>query len=224
LKQQLATAKAERDKGQGRALVIATHHPPFTGSPSHVPSPAMLKQIDQACGAAGIQPDLYLSGHAHLYERYTRTIGGKQIPYLVAGMGGYYNLPGLKPGNLRPPAQTPGSGTDASGNPLRLDVYNDNTFGFLRMTISPASIAGEFVTVDPTSGKTDVGDSFTVDLHANTVSGAGPSGPAGPTPGKPPAPPKTRQARGAPAKGASNVGAKRRKAKPKSTTARSKRR
>jgi hypothetical protein len=224
LKQQLATAKAERDKGQGRALVIATHHPPFTGSPSHVPSPAMLKQIDQACGAAGIQPDLYLSGHAHLYERYTRTIGGKQIPYLVAGMGGYYNLPGLKPGNLRPPAQTPGSGTDASGNPLRLDVYNDNTFGFLRMTISPASIVGEFVTVDPTSGKTDVGDSFTVDLHANTVSGAGPSGPAGPTPGKPPAPPKTRQAHGAPAKGASNVGAKRRKAKPKSTTARSKRR
>src|SRR5215472_2299416 len=66
LKQQLAAAKAERDAGNWRALVIATHHPPFTGSPSHVPSPDMLKQIDQACTAAGIQPDLYLSGHAHL--------------------------------------------------------------------------------------------------------------------------------------------------------------
>jgi hypothetical protein len=104
LNQQLAAAKAERNKGQWRALIIATHHPPFTGSPSHVPSPTMLKQIDEACDSAGIQPDLHLSGHAHLYERYTRTVGAKQIPYLVAGMGGYYDLPGLKPPNQRPPS------------------------------------------------------------------------------------------------------------------------
>ena len=171
LKQQLTTAKAERAKGQWRALIIATHHPPFTGSPQHVPSPSMLQQIDQVCNEAGIQPDLHLSGHAHVYERYTRTVGGKQIPYLVAGMGGYYNLPGLKPPNQRVSApSTPQSGTDASGNPLRLEVYNDNTFGFLRITVSPAFIIGEFVTVDTTSGKTGTGDSFTLDLHANVVS------------------------------------------------------
>lgn len=171
LQQQLAAAKAERDKGQWRALVIATHHPPFTASGQHVPSPTLLKQIDEACSAAGIQPDLHLSGHAHLYERYTRTVGGKQIPYIVAGMGGYYDLPGLKPSGKRPtPPKTPATGTDASGNPLRLEVYNDNTFGFLRMTVSPTSITGEFVTVDPTSGKTGVGDSFTLDLQVNTVS------------------------------------------------------
>ena len=171
LQQQLAAAKAERDKGQWRALVIATHHPPFTGSPQHVPSPTMLKQIDDACSAAGIQPDLHLSGHAHLYERYTRTVGGKQIPYVVAGMGGYYDLPGLKPANRRPTApQTPASGTDASGNPLTLEAYNDSTFGFLRITVSPASISGVFVTVDPSSGKTGVGDSFTLDIKSSTVS------------------------------------------------------
>jgi hypothetical protein len=224
LKQQLAAAKAERDKGQGRALIIATHHPPFTGSPSHVPSPTMLQQIGQACGAAGIQPDLHLSGHAHLYERYTRTVGGKQIPYLVAGMGGYYNLPGLKPPNLRaPPPKTPQSGTDASGNPLRLEVYNDNTFGFLRLTISPTSVVGVFVTVDPTSGKTGVGDSFTVDLRANAVSSS-----AGKTSGAPAgkrgASAKSKQPSRPPAKGASNVGAKRPKAKSKSTAARTARR
>jgi hypothetical protein len=171
LEQQLAAAKTERANGQARALIIATHHPPFTGSPSHVPSPSMLKQIDQACQTTGILPDMYLSGHAHLYERYTRTLGGRQIPYLVAGMGGYYDLPGLKPPNRRPtPPKTPASGTDASGNPLTLEVYNDDTFGFLRITASPASIEGTFVTVDPTSGKTGVGDSFTVDLQAGTVS------------------------------------------------------
>jgi hypothetical protein len=165
LKQQLTAAKAERANGQWRALVIATHHPPFTSSGQHVPSPTMLKQIDDACSAAGIQPDLHLSGHAHLYERYTRTVGGKQIPYLVAGMGGFYDLPGLKPVNQRTtPIKTPASGTDASGNPLTLEMYNNDTFGFLRITVSPASLTGEFITVDPTSGKTGVGDSFTVGL------------------------------------------------------------
>ena len=185
LKQQLAAAKTERDQGQWRALVIATHHPPFTGSAQHVPSPTMLKQIDQACTAAGIQPDLHLSGHAHLYERYTRTVEGKQIPYIVAGMGGYHDLPGLKPANRRPAAPTtPMSGTDASGNPLTLEVYNDHTFGFLRMTVSPASLTGEFITVDPASGKTGVGDSFTLDLKANTVS-TGLSSPSTSKAGKP---------------------------------------
>jgi hypothetical protein len=225
LKQQLAAAKAERDKGQQRALIIATHHPPFTGSPSHVPSPTMLKQIDQACDAAGIQPDLHLSGHAHLYERYTRTVRGKQIPYIVAGMGGYYNLPGLKPPNRRPPApKTPQSGSDASGNPLRLEVYNDNTFGFLRLTVSPTSVAGVFVTVDTTSGKTGVGDSFTIDLRANTVSSSG-SGRTSRAPArKRAASSKAKQAGRPPAKGASNVGAKAPKAKSKPSSARNRRR
>jgi hypothetical protein len=186
LQQQLAAAKAERASGQKRALVIATHHPPFTGSPEHVPSPSMLKQIDQACSAAGIQPDLYLSGHAHLYERYTRTVGGKQIPYVVAGMGGYYNLPGLKSGKRTTPPKTPQSGKDASGNPLQLEMYNDNTFGFMRMTVSATQITGQFVTVNTTSGTTGVGDSFTVDLQGSKVSSGGSgrssSAAAGPSP------------------------------------------
>jgi hypothetical protein len=223
LKQQLAAAKAERDsdKSQRRALIIATHHPPFTGSPSHVPSPGMLKQIDQACTAAGIQPDLHLSGHAHLYERYTRTVGGKQIPYLVAGMGGYYGLPGLKPPNRRPPVpKFPASGTDESGNPLKLEVYNDNTFGFVRLTVSPSSIAGVFVTVDTKTGNTGVGDSFTVDLNASAVSGDGSRETSGTTAGKRFASSKAKRASRSPAKAASKATAKRPKAKSKSTPAR----
>jgi hypothetical protein len=216
LKQQLAAAKTEWDnnKSQRRALIIATHHPPFTGSPSHVPSPTMLKQIDQVCDEVGIQPDLYLSGHAHLYERYTRTVGRKQIPYLVAGMGGFYNLPGLKPLKNRPPVpKTPASGTDASGNPLKLEVFNDNSFGFVRLTISSTSVAGEFVTVDPASGKTGVGDSFTLDLRANTVSGARSGRTSGASAAKRSS--KAKQASRSPAKGASSVRAKRAKAKSK---------
>ncbi len=170
LTQQLAAAKAERAAGQGRALVIATHHPPFTGSPFHVPSPDMLAMIDQACTTAGIWPDLHLSGHSHLYERYTRTIGGKQIPYVVAGVGGFYNLPGLKAGKKPVVPTTPASGTDASGNPLTINVYTDTQFGYLRVTATATSLTAEFITVDPATGKTATGDTFAVNLTAGTVS------------------------------------------------------
>ena len=170
LAQQLAAAKAERADGQGRALIIATHHPPFTGSPFHVPSPDMLAMIDQACTSAGIWPDLHLSGHSHLYERYTRTVDGKQIPYVVAGMGGFYNLPGLKPGTKPTAPTTPASGTDANGNPLTINVYTDTEFGYLRITATATSLAAEFITVDPATGKTGTGDGFTVNLAAGTVS------------------------------------------------------
>lgn len=169
LKEQLTTAKQERASNQWRALVLATHHPPFTGSPFHVPSPDMLQQIDQICTEVGIWPDVHLSGHSHLYERYTRTVKGKQIPYLVAGMAGYYGLTGLKSGKPYPAPQTPMSGTDASGNPLRMDVFNDTHFGFMRMTVSAESLTGVFVTVDTTTGATAIGDSFTLDFASSTV-------------------------------------------------------
>lgn len=164
LRQQLLAAKDERAQGEWRALVIATHHPPFTGSPEHIPSPTMLKQIDQLCQEEGLFPDLHLSGHAHQYERYTRTVGGKEIPYLVAGMGGYYNLPGLKKGKCPTPPATPQSGTDQSGNKLQLEAFNDTAFGFLRITVSEAAIQGTFVTVDQGTGITGVGDEFSVGI------------------------------------------------------------
>jgi len=51
-----------------------------------------LADIDSACTQARLMPDLYLSGHAHSYQRYTRELNfnGKalQIPYIVAGTGG----------------------------------------------------------------------------------------------------------------------------------------
>ena len=219
LNQQLAAAKAERAAGQFRALVIATHHPPFTASPEHIPSPTMLQQIDKACTAAGIQPDLYLSGHAHLYERYTRTVNGKQIPFVVAGMGGYYNLPGLKKGSPAAPA-TPQSGADQSNNPLTLEAYNDTTYGFLRITVSPTAITGTFVTVDPSTGKTGVDDAFTVNLQKGTVTNSQPT-PGTPTKNGPPSKsgPAKKSGSGAGKKKGSGTSGKKAPAKPvKGTT------
>jgi len=174
LQQQLTAIGASRKAGTRNALIIAVHHPPFTGSSDHVPSPAMLTDIDAACKAAGIQPDMVMSGHAHLYERYTRTIGGMQIPFLVAGMGGYWNLSGMKTDSNNQPPKTPFNGTDAAGNPLVLETFNSTTFGYLKLTVSVASIECTFYGVAPgaggQAGAVAEVDSFTLDLVKHVVS------------------------------------------------------
>lgn len=175
-----ADRKADKSNKNPQALAIAVHHPPFTGSSKHMPSAAMLAVIDQCCAQAGQWPDMVISGHAHLYERYTRTMksDGRQIPYIVAGNGGYYDLSGLK---LNQKGQKPVPGqqqqSDGAGNTLTLDSYSDAQFGFLRITFSAASIAVESVAVstavriDTTvPPATSIVDSFTLDLAKHTVS------------------------------------------------------
>lgn len=98
--QTLKTIVKQRANGPRKALVLATHHPPFTAG-GHSPSTQMLADIDDACNQARVMPDLYLAGHAHSYQRYTRELNfnGKalQIPYIVAGTGGI-NDQAIKPG------------------------------------------------------------------------------------------------------------------------------
>jgi len=173
LQQQLTAIAAARKSGTRNALILAVHHPPFTGSQDHAPSPTMLKQIDAACTAAGVFPDMVLSGHAHLYERYTRTINNSQIPFIVAGMGGYWNLSGMKKGTNNQPPTTPFVGTDASGNKLVLEKFNNTTFGYLTLTVTADTIAVTFNGVLPGAGgqaaAVTVADQFTLDLNKHTV-------------------------------------------------------
>jgi hypothetical protein len=177
--------KADTKNKNPQALVIAVHHPPFTGSSAHMPSAAMLKDMDTCCTRAGVWPDMVLSGHAHLYERYTRIMksDGRQIPYIVAGNGGYYDLSGLK---KNAQGEKPVAGqhqeSDGAGNTITLDSYSDTQFGFLRITFNATSIAVESIAVS-TAARTDTTvppatrsiDSFTLNLAAHTVATAGSS-------------------------------------------------
>jgi hypothetical protein len=154
--------------GFAGAVVLAVHHPPFTASEAHNPSPDMLDDIDQACAQAAFTPDVVLSGHSHLYERYTRYVGGRQMPFVVAGCGGFYNLNGLK---ARPAAPPPYDSKDRSGNRVVLEHYFDKVFGFLRVSVSGAIFSCEFVGVsdDASPGKTF--DRFTLDLATHKLIG-----------------------------------------------------
>lgn len=78
------------NQGDKRAVILAVHHLPqfYAKSPD-----AMSKGLDSACEKAGLWPDAVVVGHAHLYQRFIRTAGGAQIPYFVAGNGGYRLTP-----------------------------------------------------------------------------------------------------------------------------------
>jgi len=98
----------------GRALIVATHYPPFSGAadfasrgdsqspktPGRHPTTLLANVILAAFSEANAWPDLVLSAHAHLYQRLTYTIPrqnpapGKsaterQIPFVIAGSGGH---------------------------------------------------------------------------------------------------------------------------------------
>ena len=88
----LTSIKAQRDKGNKKGLIIATHHPPFSGG-GHSGSTQMLADIDDACQKANIYPHAFFSGHAHSIQRYMRTVQSSSItdpiPYVITGCGGH---------------------------------------------------------------------------------------------------------------------------------------
>ena len=173
---QLEQAAADRKNGFQGAVILAVHHPPFTASTQHGPSPDMLNDIDDACAKSGVTPDAVFSGHAHLYERYTRyvTVNGalRQVPFVVAGTGGYPNLGGLKynaPAAPRTPVDS--SDGDGKGNRLTLENYFATTFGFLRITVSPVLFLCEFVGVSDSATPGQTFDRFTLDLTQHQLTG-----------------------------------------------------
>jgi hypothetical protein len=161
---QLKEIKAARDQGPRKALLIAVHHPPFSGG-GHAGSGNMLRDLDAAFKAAAIAPDAILSGHAHNYQRFTReiTFNGKamQVPFVVVGNGGHGIMP-VKLGANRRPIRTPlGSGSDHS---LRQFF---NGFGHAMVTVTP-----NVLTIDLIGTKTNTEtpvDSVTVDLATNSI-------------------------------------------------------
>ena len=68
-----------------KALVMATHHPPFS-SAGHSGSTEMLQSIDNICSAVDVLPDLFLSAHAHSYQLYTDAFADGRCHSLWQGL------------------------------------------------------------------------------------------------------------------------------------------
>jgi 3',5'-cyclic AMP phosphodiesterase CpdA len=150
------TLRSISSKKSNKALIIATHHPPYS-SAGHSGSTEMSQSIDAICSAARVVPDAFLSGHAHNYQRYTRRIGGKQVPYIVIGTGGIATQ------------KVP----DATGQPA--DASHETTYdaaiasyGYLYVTASAKELEFEFWPL--TDGHhVQPYDPFTVDLGTHIL-------------------------------------------------------
>ena len=81
----------------------------------------------------------------------------------------HFNLSGFKKTNIGAPPKVPFMGTDAKGNKLRLDAFNENSFGFMRVSVSAGAVKGEFLAVDVNTKAVTLTDHFTLDLNRHTV-------------------------------------------------------
>ena len=174
------------------AVILAMHHPPFSyAAPkksggamgNHGGSPAMLREIDAICKSTGVYPHAFLSGHAHNYQRFARSIrfGGHQyeVPFIVCGDGGH-NVNPLVRGKAGVPVQEPHFGADVSylenkpaltSTGLILKHYDDTNYGYLRITVDKRSLQIGFHMVNSNSLSQSRIDMVTVDLKSHTVTG-----------------------------------------------------
>jgi hypothetical protein len=150
-------------------LIVAVHHPPFSGDTEHSGSSNVEKVLWDAFSAAKRYPDLILSGHVHNYQRFTYLQGKVQIPCVVAGAGGYTKLGTLPQINgAFPDPDVPLKINDT----LQLERYDQDNFGFLRLEISKSQISGTYFSAPYVAGSSPVGgmtDRWRVDVAARTV-------------------------------------------------------
>jgi hypothetical protein len=167
-------ARSLAQKAAPKAVLLALHYPPFSGSanfaqrgnpnlgPTPRPNPrsGMLLPLGMILHRAFHQtqqyPDAVLSAHAHLYQRITYTLGsGRQIPYVIAGSGGHGPVEKLTRTCWEKPVPVPSTPFDVvlppgltipAGDKVQVVSFNQEDFGFLRVTVNAQSrnLTGEF--------------------------------------------------------------------------------
>ena len=156
----LARVKSEAFEG---ALIIAHHHPAYTAGSEHGWSQTMLAQIDEVCNHTGIWPHAVLSGHAHNYQRFTRSHGQTQIPYIICGNGGHGLAKLSRKGGS--PLRTPQAlQVPDHTDPVTLENYDDQDFGYLRVVVTTSQLRIEYHPASDGPDAKTPDDFVTVDL------------------------------------------------------------
>lgn len=183
---QLARVKKEKYSG---AVILAMHHPPFSYAPppraggsggNHGGSPNMLRQIDTICKAHGLYPHAVLSGHAHNYQRFARTLrfgsSDLTVPFIICGDGGHNVNKMVKP-KRGEPAQEPHFGVPVdyleskpavTAKSLVLKHYDDTNYGYLRITVDKTHLRIGFQEVGKSLPQSRV-DMVTVELASRQI-------------------------------------------------------
>ncbi|HMC04284.1 MAG TPA: hypothetical protein VKJ83_02305, partial [Actinomycetota bacterium] len=141
-----------KDAPADRPLIVTLHHPPYSIDEMHGGSQKMGEALDGACNASGRIPELVLSGHVHDYQRFTRTINGRQLPYVVIGNSGYHNLHKLAEG------AEPGEHITSE---VTFEFGDDQHWGFLELAVDGMTLEGTYTAVTKDGQATAGADTFT---------------------------------------------------------------
>ena len=199
----IETLKGIKAAADGKVVFLVLHYPPYSGAanfaergdpnlgptPRRPPPAGVLLPLgnilQQAFHESGQYPDVVLSAHVHSYQRVTYTYGsGWQIPYLIAGCGGHGPIEKISTTCAGDSVSLPGAPFDVvvppglalpKGDSAKVAFYNDNDFGFLRLTVdkNQKTVIGEFFAVgnesNPESNLAVLSDSFTLRLDKHTI-------------------------------------------------------
>jgi hypothetical protein len=176
--QQIWLEQQFKDADKDNCLLVAVHHPPYSLDGPHGGSPDILVAIDTAIKNTGRYPDAVFSGHVHNYQRFKRVLDRREIPYVVAGAGGYANQPKLlhhlqkdsDTGKTMEEERLPFPTTEPG---VTLEKFDRSAGGFLRITIDSKArkLTGEYFLV-PFDGAPPVKpfDHFTLNCKDHTLS------------------------------------------------------
>lgn len=148
-----------------KCLIVAVHHAPYSLDEPHGGYPDILQSLDNAIAGSNRIPDMVLSGHVHNYQRFSRKISDREIPYIVAGAGGYANtlkamhkMQTTNGAQMQVPFQT-------THPDVQLMKYDQTDPGFLKITVTKSALTAEYNIV-PFDGPADSNpyDTVTVPL------------------------------------------------------------
>ncbi len=162
-----AALQRVKDEKFDGALIIAHHHPIYTYAAGHGDSPKVLEDIDAICKESGVWPHAVLSAHAHNYQRFTRTTGNMQIPYIIAGNGGHNVTPIA--GSSKGTATRVPATLNKPGGTVVLESYDDTHYGYLRIIATSSQLRIEYHPASDGATAKTPDDFVTVDLASRKL-------------------------------------------------------
>ena len=123
-------------------LILAMHRPVYSVDVVHGSNLELGDALDACFARAGRVPDAVLGAHAHNYQRFTRRVDGRAIPYVVAGAGGFHERHRLGAG--LPSAPTCFPGLEA----VTLEAHQAAAHGYMTVSVTPAGASVVYRTVE----------------------------------------------------------------------------
>jgi predicted phosphodiesterase len=175
----LESAPSDGGPSNDGFVIVAVHQPPYSLDTSHQGYPPILDVLDRAAHNAGREPDVILSGHVHNYQRFTRVKNGRDVPYLIAGSGGYANTLQAMHRVQKDPATNaypplPFTTLDPNYPGVSLLKFDDENGGFMRITVDATTFTMEYFSVPMNGAAAFRSDRFRLDRSTGKITELGP--------------------------------------------------